>query len=379
MQIQTTFLTDSISQISPLAVQAYLKNNAWQKVNSKRAEVAIFHKKLPNDVAEIILPKDRQLLDYKRTMLRAAETIAFSEQRSIESVLTDLLLPPADIIRFQSTQHLIENGIVSLNQGLNWIENIKKVLLATACDEVQATLSHPQLNYKKAQHFIQNCRLGQAEKGDFILPIICPLTKHTTGNYHLLNQNQQHQNQVFARKVTTRLLRSIQELKQKIDNDDIESLLQADEWVMSINLMKALRNLKPLDRNGELQISATWSRNTIAPTIPSNVRLSSDYFPYLDHLVNTYCPKKKSITTVFYGKIIALTSDELKADNTSGVVVFQFMHENEILKARVALDKVDYGKACDAHKYEQVVRIAGELSYRDGTWLMDCLGFEVLG
>jgi len=372
---------EKMNVVSPLAVQAYLKNRGWQKIESKRQEVAIFQKEWGGDFFEVILPKDRTLLDFQRAMLRVVETIAASEDRGVDALITDLLLPPADIIRFQLEQEKIENGTVPLKDGVNWIENVSKALLAAACDEVQPSSFHKRLTYKEASHFIKNCRLGQTELGSFVIPVICPLVIDSEEDSEIaFAKNKPLLAESFGRRVTTRLIKSLQKLKQKISDDEIDDYINvAESDRMSVNLMDALLHLKPSNSEGSLSIAATWSRNTQAPNILNKVSLSSDYFPYIEGIASSLRPAVEDIKGTFYGKVTALKAEAEPIHRNGGNIQFQFMHDDEIVRANIELSSMDYAKACDAHKNGTMVLVKGKLSRKKRAGDIDYTDFELLG
>lgn len=190
----------NINQINPLAVQAYLKKSNWLEVESKRQSVGIFQKFFENDFAEIILPKDKDLLDYKRAMLRVAETIAVSENRKVDSVITDLLFPYSDTIHFKWGQEEVEKELISLDEAIDIMQQIRELLTILAQEEAILEQLSPTDSSKKAADFIQKCCLGKIDTAGFAIEIVTPLQKEL---------------QNFSRKVVLRLLTSIQLIQKK--------------------------------------------------------------------------------------------------------------------------------------------------------------------
>ncbi len=109
-------------------LQKYLLNNNFKKIESRRNDLAIFFKDEGKPV-EIVIPLNRNFIDYKTSIKNILEKISAYQDRNIEYVINDLIIPPSDIIRFRVVNEGTENGLISFHDGFNLLENAKKIII----------------------------------------------------------------------------------------------------------------------------------------------------------------------------------------------------------------------------------------------------------
>jgi hypothetical protein len=79
----------AVGQISFATIQRYLQNRNWQKIQSKREHLVIYYKDSPNPT-EILLPLDRNFIDYNELIFNALQKISKNENRNIEQVINEM-------------------------------------------------------------------------------------------------------------------------------------------------------------------------------------------------------------------------------------------------------------------------------------------------
>src|SRR5690348_7963742 len=100
MNVDKRLISIALQKINFTALQRYLVNRNWERRLSKREHLTIFYISIPAP-NEILLPLDRGFSDYDDLILNALTKISRVENREIEQVINDLLLPPSDVIRFR--------------------------------------------------------------------------------------------------------------------------------------------------------------------------------------------------------------------------------------------------------------------------------------
>jgi hypothetical protein len=148
-------------KVSFTSLQQYLLVRGWRKQNTNKQDVVMMF--APNDDAnlDILLPLSRNFTDYSRSILNAVRKISVYENREETQIINDLILPPADILRYRVDNEQTSFGLISLKAGFELFESAKKSLLAAASDIVSPTLFHPRMGYKQAVQFIDACYMGQ--------------------------------------------------------------------------------------------------------------------------------------------------------------------------------------------------------------------------
>src|SRR5262249_9804164 len=158
-------------KLDPVQVKEYVKATGWlREPRAGNGRMAVFtHPQ--SDLDQVLIPLNRQAPDFNRRMGDVIANLAEKERRPAVEILNDLLLPPADILRFTATGTAASSGDVSLDHGLDMLAGARKQLLAAACSELRPQLYHPRMSLAEAEQLLQRCRLGQTERGSFTLTV----------------------------------------------------------------------------------------------------------------------------------------------------------------------------------------------------------------
>jgi len=362
------FLLNMIQEVKFTELQAYLRNTGWQRIAVGKPGVALFQRELGNNFYETLLPLSKDFADYDARILDVINEIALSENREPGQVLADLSLPPSDVVRFRVLNRDTKNGTISFPEGFNLLENAKKALLSIATDILQPEKYHKRLGLKGAQQFIDECRLGQTEKGSFVASVICPFVNQAQDDkaqqLSIFNHTEEFANS-FTRKVTMRLMHTLATVKSAIDNGEENRIIDLEgENMISGNFLESILDLNPTKENSEIEILTSWSvfanRENIAPR---SIKLSNDYIPVLENMVSRIKPADEGISDVFIGRISNTKANPDIKSRTEGEIVLNFIlgEEEKVSKAKIILDKENYNAACEAHKNGQTVRVSGKL------------------
>jgi len=371
-------------KVNFLAVQSYLKNTGWQKEISKREHIAVFSKEHNGDFFEVLLPLNRDFGDYAKSLLNIVQSIAKIEQKEVEQTLSDLLLPPSDIIRFRVSNKDTEEGTISFQDGIDLFESSKKALYTAACDIIQPELYHKRLDIKEANQFINQCRLGQTERGSFIASIICPFmneSKEEQSTQLSLFAHSEEYNKSLTRKVTIQLMQALNLVKKSIENDEIQKIENGETGItISANFLESIVEMNQFNENGEIDISSTWSSMAPANTsIPKRIQLSKDYLPAIKSIVHRIIPKDDGSRGEFVGKISLVKAEPDTTKRKEGEISFNFIGDDEkATKAKVILNADDYRKACEAHEKGKNVIIKGLLKTVKRSKIIENPEFDVL-
>lgn len=372
------------AKLNFLAVQSYLKNTGWERIKSRREHVALFIKSLSNDVLEIQLPLSRDFYDYPQALFSALEILSYSENRETGQILSDLLLPPSDVIRFRVANQDTEDGTISFEDGYNLLQSAKKSLYITACDIIQPELYHKRLGFKGANQFIEQCRLGQTERGSFITSIICPFVNETIDDKPIqlsLFSNSEELNQSFTRKVTTQLMNSLKIVKEAIENDEISKLINGEtEVVISANFLESIVEVNQFKGGGELEVISSWaSVSPVKTSIPNKISINKEYIPAIENIIEKLIPKNEGEFGEFVGKISQVKAEPDALKRKEGEVTFNFIGDNEMaIKAKIILSAEDYKIACEAHEFGKNVVVNGTLKNIGRSKFIENAAFKTL-
>lgn len=358
----------AVPELKFTELQAYLRNTGWARIQAPKQSIALFQKQIGNNFFETLLPLSKDYSDYSYRIVDVLENIAEAENREVHQVLTDLSIPPGDTVRFRVINKDTVGGTISFLEGFNLLEGAKKALFTTACDIVQPEKYHKRLGLKGAQQFIEECRLGQTEKGSFIASVICPFVNQTPEDkaqqLSIFNQAEEFRHSL-TRKVTTRLMSSLAEIKSAIDSGEENRIVDLEgENIISGNFLESIVELNSTKETTEIEIITSWSVFAEEqPQIARAIKFSNDYIPVLENIISKVKPVDKGFEDDFVGKISLTKADPDIHSRNEGEIILNYIigDEEKVSKARVVLNNEDYEKACEAHKQGKTVSIRGKL------------------
>lgn len=373
---------DLTEKINPLVFSKYLRDTGWIQFQSKRTNVKIFQLELETEFFQVIIPVEKCLNDYKQAMYKAIETVAAAEQKSVEQVMLYLLNPNSDILKIRLEKKDIETGNILFDDAIRLYENAKKLLAATALDILHPKKYHQGRMDDTILKFLSNCRFGQTEIGSYVVSVVCPFAElDEDTNYKQLSifSDEERCAESLTRKVTSRIMNNIVEIKNQINNGNMDCLLsKKEETLISANFYEALNGLN-LDSEGtDVEFIAEWSPVVKNTTCSENrIMLSHNYYQPIETLISKLKEEKNKSTRII-GRIKKLESSPDVEKRTMGKATLVYLDENDRKKSVTAkLKKNDYDKAIEAHACGSHVEIIGELTGgRNAT--ITCESFSII-
>jgi hypothetical protein len=291
-------------------------------------------------------------------MSEALDHLAAWEKRPALELLRDLLLPPADVLRFGESGPMADGGSLPLEHGLDLLSGVRKVLLAAACSVQRPQTFHPRLALAEAEQFLRRCQLGPTEVGSFVVPVACPLDIMPASE-ELFAPTP------FTRRVTSLLMRSLHRLARALEIGAVESVLEPvpGEPVLSANLCEGLLHMTPEGDVSALTVTASWSRS-LPPNeeLPSQVRLRREVFGRIEALAVRLRPAREPHRQTFFGFVDTLNGRANADDRLEGPVILRLLgSESEPVRARADLGAEDYHTAWQAHGQHRAITVQGIL------------------
>ena len=350
-------LPDSLTRlVTPLAVRVYAEGLGWQRVEGVNGKIAVY-KNPDSPLRQLIVPLDEQFDDYGVRTAEAIQRLAEFEKRPAKEILNHLLLPPADLLFLREVSSDAEVGNLPLDRAARVIDGTRKVLLSAAHSVLVPQPYHPRMSRGEAEDFLSRCRLGQTDRGSFVLTVACPLGLKAD----LLGPN----GEPFTRRVTSLLMQSLGELSQAADRMQIEDLADTSRHPgISANLCESLLLLRPTGERSYLNITVCWSRALLPDSRESKreVQLRQEVFDVAEVLA----PKLRSVPEPPIDRFIGFV-DELRGQPLpdiglpSGEVRFTLFDQGEEIRAKADLDEMHYSVAGHAHLASRVVSFKGVL------------------
>ena len=355
---------DMTLKLNPLAVAKYLMDTQWKEYAVNRNDIKIFQYEKDDIFEQVTVPLEKNLRDYKQIMYETICKIAFIEKKSVEQQMLYLLNPNTDILKIRLDREEVESGNIMFDDAIQLYDNARKLLAATALDIINPKRMHWGRVDDSVQQFLERCRFGQTEIGSYVVSVVCPFAELSeTEGYKQLSifSDEERCANSLTRKVTNRLMTNIATIKKKVDEGNLESLVNYEDGISS-NFYEALNSLDLYSENTIVEFTAEWS-----PIVTSNrspiqkVMITNDYYEPLQSVISKIkeCDNERK---EIIGKIKDLKAAPIIDERKYGTVVVVYISGNGKAKSvKVKLDKEDYDNAVMAHQYGKTVRLIGDL------------------
>lgn len=359
---------DTFNSVKPEALLNYLSINGWKEVRRVEGELFVLSKATNQSKNQLIwVPISSDYSDYAPMVARLVKTVADVEQLSELQVLDDLQTTAiGDVIRVGTADPLnIHDHTIPLPEGVVLLNKARSMALAGASSAVNRRPVHPRRPAANASRFVRNLRLGQTERGSFLIKLIAPLLeeeRQLTRDAHSFEESTP-----FARRAVLELVRGLNALKQAAEENKSDGrfvfnpFLNAVSSGVSANLCEALilqDERQQVDK--PLEISVTWSyaipeRNNL-PLEP--IRFEGSTLPYIRQAAKEFRVRNPEIITI-QGWVNILERNEQVGP---GLIRIYCSLDGKQRAVRVQLEKVEeYNKAIDAHKNGHIVAVTGTL------------------
>lgn len=348
---------DILKLIKPQQVRAYALAKGWQRVPTKRAEIALFNNP-SGELDQLIVPMEESFQDYARRLEEVIENLAHVESRPSIAVLNDLLTYDSDIVRYRVCSPTTARGSIALLEGIRLLEGAKRSLLAAAHSVVNPASHHPRMGRAEALQLLNACHLGQTERASYSVSVACPL-RAVEQDQTLLPGNEP-----FTRRAVTLLMRSLSRIVNSIEADTVPKVFDAiaEEPAVSANLCDALLQMQPQEESSAVAINVSWA--TTLPSqggVPTTVRIKHEYFPIIEDISRKLRPAQAPAQSLFVGYVENLGGEPDVNGKMQGEADLSVMFEEQMQAVRVDLAPEEWMKAHQALGVHGIVRFKGIL------------------
>lgn len=340
---------DTTRRVTPQALTGYAQGLGWQALpNGKRSEIQVFHRP-ESRLDQIIIPVDISLADYGEAVAEAVHKLARHEQRPAQAILEQLLFSSADILSFREISIDADSGHLALEHASRLVHGVRRLLLSVAHSVLIPQVCHPRLSRSEAEEFLNRCRLGQTDRGSFVLNVACPLEARVAF------PDAPNPIIPFARRSTTLLMESLVALANASQTGKTNDLLDLTRTPgMSANLCESLLLMRPGEDRACLSVSMAWSRAFPPPhgqQFNQKVELHQAAFDLAEALGFRLRMTPEPHRSRFLGFVNVLGGQPSHLDSRPcGEVDFSLFDEEQgLISARGLLNPTDYAIAAAAH------------------------------
>lgn len=366
------YITDPnvFASISPIAILRYLRVNGWAEVRTIEGELIIFAKTdLTGKKQNLWMPISDQYADYVPMVARVVNTIAEVDSKTQLQLLDDFeTIGVGDVVGLRAINPLnVFDHTLALQVGIDLLDRIRQMARAAAASALDKRAVHPRRPSTAVSQFVSSLRLGQTERGSYLIRVIAPLVEQT-------DQSEQQLPNIpgpepFSRRATTELVRGLNAVKAAAEDNRLRGRFFFDPFLTSVpqsvsaNLCEALAGRDSDDRTDfavPLEISVTWSyivqrSNSLAS---ESIVFEPGLLPYIREAAREFRarnPEQMRLT----GWVTILERE--KREGGPGLIrlIAKVDRKNRSIRMQLADD--DYQRAIDAHKQGSLVEVNGNL------------------
>lgn len=350
-----------LSGLSAIAVAAWLKQLGYSPVSNLGENGAILSR-LKTDGEdseptrqELLLPTSPGASDFVRRMDALVSDLSNFEQRSEHDILSDLTLAPFDVIKVRSPD-ADDYGSLRLGAGLEIHEQAKQMVVAAANSAASpiARRSWRGRRFEEVDQYIASLRLGQSQRGSFVLNILSRWDFSPDGQSSLDFGETN-----FGRQVTQRLAKALGAVRRSLRLAVVqgaETFQNSYESGVSANLCLALSRLA---REGDgIDISINWSASKVEDE-GSRITLRRDDSSLLNEAARILAAEEDEPDFLMEGLVARISEPP---EEFSGAAIVEGFVGNTLRKVRVNFDEGSRTTIYDAAREKKWVRLSGDLS-----------------
>lgn len=300
------------ASLLPQEIEKYLDATGWHQIRREEETVGIWERVTSNERYRLWLPLDIRLSDFDVAMGRAVKTIALAENRSQLQILEDFdTVVLGDVIRTGTWDELNrDSSTIPLSAGEILIRQSYELARSAALSTVEKRPTYSGPGTAQVQEYMQTLRLGQSERGSYLIKLISPLYKkeHVTQDQGELPEMPPANEAIpFERQVVINLLRGLDALQRVALETEKRGRFYFqpfDELVVegvSANLCEAvIGDDEELEIQRPLEVSVTWSYALKPPEYnrTQSVSFKKGIMPYISQAAEKFRESHPERTTI---------------------------------------------------------------------------------
>jgi hypothetical protein len=356
---------DAVGKLGPLEVALYLRARQWKQVDSRSARASVWTTVVGKERFEVLLPGDPSVRDYAQRMAELLETLGAVESRPTAQIYSDLQTVFADVIRIRIDDPDVQDGTIPIEANTVVAQRSRDLLLAAACSAIEKREVWHSRKPAKAIEHLRSLRIGQTERGSYIVTVISRVTPALTApaNGQLFESDEP-----YDRLVTATLARSLLSVNRAAEQAAFTGNLSAFEDAVAsgvnANFCDALSGLGD-EANGQRSLDFQFSWSPTRPTegkLPASVAISADRIPFIREAARAMRDRQPVDDFLLQGAVVTLHREE---GSSVGRVTVIGEIDGKPKKVTFELASPHYERATEAHAQQVPLRTLGEL-VRDG-------------
>ncbi len=305
------------------------------------------------------MPLQHETGDFALRVSEVLRTLEHVEQRSQLEILRDLRTSSSDLIRIRASASQTTTGSIPLDLGVRFVEEAREMMLAAACSAIDPRPYYATRKPVQANEYLSRVRMGQTERGSFVLTILSPVPPGLRPPEPLDGVLPDPFERKVSQTLASGLLAARLAAQRAAVSGDVQPFREAVPRGVSANLCDALVGLGQVSSAEGIEIAISWSRNRpLDQPAQSKYQFSPDMVPVFAEASRLFKETEPREDVEIEGFVIDLHRDE---GAPSGRVAVSALIDENLRKISIELAEDDYAAALRAHGEQRRIRATGDL------------------
>jgi hypothetical protein len=359
--------TEALRAVRPLDLAAYLRAAGWKEVDPASTEPAVLWEATGDGkTSEILTPKHPDWRDYPRRVREAIATLAEFEQRSQLAILRDVSEVSTDVVRLTALNGAPGDGTLPLADGIQLVGSGRGLMMAAACSATKPQRAYPSRKPAEAAKYIESLRLGQSERGSYVVTIMSPVPPILATHQMALALPgvAPTTEEPFSRRVTRTLAIGLERVMwaagRGVASGEMVAFEEAVKDGVSADLCEALALVRECGHVTSVEIRVGWAPSRpLSGDVPAKSVFTRDILDVVEEAGRVLREREPVPDFELVGPVIDLSRPEADLWGTATVLAVVGGKQK---KVSLDLHDADWKTAYAALKDRQMVlRCTGEL------------------
>ena len=355
---------EKLYKITANSFEKYLLLCNWiRDYNFPNKKMMVFHE----GDQTIAIPANEKFLDFYKVLPNTIERLSVLYKKDTNEIIKEIITSFYDSLEFRIISKFSEDGELPLGYASTCLEGIKELILYSACAEQNKSPVCLRTT-NNSKEFLDSFKLGQTEKGSFVINIDIKVVDEENEQMSL---NECNLDSSIEHKIVRRIGNAINQVNDIVENKiDIDGLIvNAYMTGITANMCDALLKLKPEESDVEIDTKIRYaSAITKEAGIVERVNIKRNHFFILNEISKRYKMIDETKDILIDGYIKTLKKEGIDKERYKREISILTCFDNKFRTIKVELCEEDYKYACDAHRDGIKIEVKGTLDMSKKTW-----------
>lgn len=293
-------------------IDSYLSLSGWH-IDAKRSSELVKVWKADHSKSTLLAPANSQLIDYDARVMEIFEELSRIEKRPFDEILKAANFVNFDVTSFRFVGQQYNDGTIPLEKVGNLITGVLESFQASTKAVNKLGNGEKKSKHNKfageASKLMRSLKMGQTQKGSFIVNIMTPIPAPKPQNEDLLRSEIP-----YPRLVTQQLSKSVNALYSAASDYSVKgdelAFHEAVKFGVNASLCDALIDMGETDFNS-VEITNSWSKRVeVEPDLPQKVKFTHSILPSIEAASAFYKRVERPKSAVIMGKVTVVRIPE---------------------------------------------------------------------